>query len=481
MFKGAKVKMLCCAWARKDSDMANTFLAMKKVFNFVEVAKAVNILDIPRQIKAIQKKVDKLKKLTEEKKITVKQSTYKKFEKKISTLNNQKLKFGSVSGALCRHVRQWACEFNQSELEFMAMNFETGVWKEMADIVHFSPSKNFSSLPWFLPYCYGQPAPDISTVYKSREITAENVNEILKSTPLPFHKISKFKQNLTNESKAIIARHEDNVGRAIWWYEDMECREVDLVIQDRILTEGNLEFGYGKLMERLMLLKPKDVCFYPQLMDIAEIKLKEYTHNLEGPIGVFADASSSMNVAIRIATIISSFLTVFTNAKLVFFNDKYWSPAKNPNSIADVIDLALNTQATNSTAPAAALWPFYEQKTRLKTIIVVTDEEENTNYQGYRFAPLFKKYLQEVGPCELIFISFLSGQHLLGQMVEELNTFNIKSTTHVLNSIRPDISKLDSIIGKMSLNTSSFIETISSIEAALAREDAKTVYGSIGQ
>lgn len=40
-------------------------------------------------------------------------------------------------------------------------------------------------------------------------------------------------------------------------------------------------------------------------------------------------------------------------------------------------------KATSATAPAASLYPYYEAKEIIKTFIMVTDEEENTSFEGY--------------------------------------------------------------------------------------------------
>ena len=49
-----------------------------------------------------------------------------------------------------------------------------------------------------------------------------------------------------------------------------------------------------------------------------------------------------------------------------------------------MLDLALKTPADGLTANAASLYPYYERKEVLKTLIMVTDEEENTNFQNFR-------------------------------------------------------------------------------------------------
>lgn len=54
-------------------------------------------------------------------------------------------------------------------------------------------------------------------------------------------------------------------------------------------------------------------------------------------------------------------------------------------SVSDgqVLEMAVTTQATGGTSPAASLWPFYERKEVVKTFIMVTDEEENQQNNGF--------------------------------------------------------------------------------------------------
>ena len=47
-----------------------------------------------------------------------------------------------------------------------------------------------------------------------------------------------------------------------------------------------------------------------------------------------------------------------------------------------MLKLAVTTNATGGTTPAASLYPFYEKKEIVKTFIVVTDEEENGQCNG---------------------------------------------------------------------------------------------------
>ena len=98
---------------------------------------------------------------------------------------------------------------------------------------------------------------------------------------------------------------------------------------------------------------------------------------------IMGDASGSMEVAIKTSVIIAGILTKITSAKLVFFDDHNRDAPYLPQNIEQVLDLALSTVADNSTAPAASLYPFYQKKEIVKTFIIVTDEGENEDCEGY--------------------------------------------------------------------------------------------------
>jgi hypothetical protein len=178
------------------------------------------------------------------------------------------------------------------------------------------------------------------------------------------------------------------------------------------------------------------VTFYSDLLLIAEAQLEKIKLSLESPVAVIGDASSSMNVAIRTATILSSLLTAICSAKLNFFNTQMFLPTFTPKTIEDVLTLALSTQATGSTANAAGLVPYYDAKEVIKTFVMVTDEEENTDAQlangrSTRFFNLFMKYRREIYPAKLVFISFLRHQHAQGQMYKQFQDANVPDVIQV--------------------------------------------------
>lgn len=452
----AKACALAAAWCRHDKKLATSLLQHRRLFGLTEVLKAVMMLDAARQIRVQEKKLKRL----ESTKTKTKANKLGKIKNTIDNLNKLKPSSGSVTSTVARQIKCWARTLSTKELEYFALHMPIEPWRKLADIVHFNPTEDFSALPWFLPFCFGQPAPSDSMVANCRTLTRENVNSLLKEFKIPYSHLKQFNDDLDNDSKARIAANEEKLDTILWYYEDLACREVDDVIQQRIQAGEEITLPYGKLMERLLLFRllrepnaddshedsseshtevpefTDDAKFYPDLLPIAEAKLQKIKLPLESPVAVLADASFSMEVAIHTATILSSLLTAICSATLTFFHNVPFRPAFVPKTIEDVIMLALMTEAGPCTANAIALAPYYESKEVIKTFIMVSDEEENTAIQlrdgkEIRFFDLFMKYRAEVYPAKLVFISFLAHQHDKGQIYSQFVNANVPDVLQV--------------------------------------------------
>jgi hypothetical protein len=58
-------------------------------------------------------------------------------------------------------------------------------------------------------------------------------------------------------------------------YEDLQCKEVDVVITARLNKGEPVTLPYGKLMERLLMLRKLNAPFYKLLLPSAERMLKQ--------------------------------------------------------------------------------------------------------------------------------------------------------------------------------------------------------------
>lgn len=122
-------------------------------------------------------------------------------------------------------------------------------------------------------------------------------------------------------------------------------------------------------------------------------------------------------------------------------------PPLKPKNATDVIKVATQVQADGMTASACALWPYYEQKKKVKFFVVVTDEIENIKFQNRHYFPdLFQKYYEEVFPAKLIFVSFLENPNNKGRMVKALENMGFDMLQFRLDGNRPDLTKLDTLL-----------------------------------
>ncbi|CAF1469800.1 unnamed protein product [Adineta ricciae] len=487
----AKACVLAAAWCRHDHKLANNLLCHRQLFTLTEVLKAITMLDAARQVRVYEKQLKRLE--LSQTKPSAKKLGYMK--NNIDNLNKLKVSTGSASGAIARHIQRWTRTLTQRELEYFALHMPTEPWRKLADIVHFNPTKDFPALPWFLPFCFGTPAPEENMVSRCRNLTAANVNELIKEFKIPYSHLKQFKAQLSDQSKARIASYEEKLDTILWYYEDLECPDVDEVLSERLRNGEQITLPYGKLMDRLLLIRtlrddkpdipafyrnseyasawggrnyvsehkprgpqPKKAALYTDLIAVAEKQLQTIKLTLESPVGILADASYSMEIAIRTATILSSLLTAICSAKLTFFHDKMFPPAFTPKNIEDVLTLALTTNVAGGTANAAALLPYYQSKEVIKTFIMVTDEEENDSIElpdgsKTRFFKLFLQYREEVYPAKLVFISFLAQQHNQGQMFKQFQEANIPDVIQFkFNRQRPDLTKFDNFNAKLSIN-----------------------------
>ena len=278
----AKARALAAAFARHDSQLIEFFLNHHKQFGFVDLLKAVSILDSSREKKSIEKKIERVQKCGS----VMKAKKLGQLKNDIQNLEKIKPKVGSFSGAMAKQIRRWVRKFKESELEYFALHMPTEPWKKLANVVHFNPSKDFPNAPWFLHYCFTNEPPKDSKLEKCKKISGENVNELVfEFNDLPYSFLKKYAKFLNDKSKLLIAERQEKLEMILWYYEDLNCAGVDEVIRKRLERGDTLELAYGKLMERLLMfkdLKEKndslslDTSLFSMIIPIAEERLKRF-------------------------------------------------------------------------------------------------------------------------------------------------------------------------------------------------------------
>lgn len=328
-------------------------------------------------------------------------------------------------------------------------------WKQLIDLLHTKPSD--FSLDWFQDFVFGKPAPESSIVYAMKSLTQTNYKEyIYKYAPdysflrtIPFIK-------LDDEMKIVVASYTP-VERVIWYLEEFQCENVFKSLTSCFRNPETIKnISYGVLMSKIFYLKglnsyaATELC--NEMIKYAQIKLESYEVTLEQPIVVLGDGSGSMEVAIKTSGIIMSVLTALCKCDLRIFRDNDEFIKTPPKTVNDVILFSKACKACGSTSPAASLFPYLLNKQVVKTFIIVTDEEENTNCNGMDFIGIFKKYTKEVYAANLIFVSFLE-KGVKGQMYTKFQTqmpdYMEKVKQIIFGRRDPDLSKLDDLIANI--------------------------------
>jgi len=208
--------------------------------------------------------------------------------------------------------------------------------------------------------------------------------------------------------------------------------------------------------------------FIPRLMPHASHAMTQLSLPLEKPVFIMGDASASMQVAVSTSAILASLIAAVSDAGLCFFNTECIAPPVIPRTVDEVLTVAKSITADGATCPAAALWPLLQSKQRVRQLVLVSDEEENTKYKGHSFSELFAKYEKEVSPgCRITFVSFLANLNSEGQMVSELLAMGYAPEQFKLHRSRPDLTKTDALLAVMSANTAEVAKERAKMEAAL--------------
>ena len=121
----------------------------------------------------------------------------------------------------------------------------------------------------------------------------------------------------------------------------------------------------------------------------------------------------------------------------------------------------------------------------------MTDEIENEKSEGEFFSQLFYKYHRDVYPAKIVFVSFLENplgnafpftpQYELipdnetekGRMVKSLENLGIVPLQFRLDSHRPDLTKVDTLLGLLSSECSFFSIQVDALANVIAEHTDK--------
>lgn len=322
----------------------------------------------------------------------------------------------------------------------------------------------------FLGYVFDErTAGPESVLAQCQHLSARNVEELVARYDIPYTFVRTRVKPVPEAAKALLARRMP-LDTLIWYHEELACPAVNAVLRARLEAGERPTLGYGKLMERLMYFDALDLPFAALLLPVAEARLRAIQLALDAPVYCFGDASYSMDVAIRCSTIIGSVLASLTDAPLRFFSDRVVALPHAPRTTREVMDAVRTVRADGLTAPACALWPLYRERVAAKFVVMVTDEVENVRADGEYWPTLYARYVRDVAPdCTAVFVSFLGGGTEKGRMVAALEALGITRIIQFrLEGSRPDLTKLDTILGLLAAESSAFPRQVAVLRDALA-------------
>jgi hypothetical protein len=463
-------------------------------FDLPEVLLACQILDARRELKQIAKKNGQI----EANLIDAPKKKAGKLRRLRKHLNDRKTKLEtlyegvpnlSLTSSKISLVREWVNTKTEDELTYRALMFHRAPWRELADLCHFNP-KDFKC-DWFLKYCFDGKAPQDSVLYKIKNGNAQEVARLYETNPIPYEYLRLNKHLLNNFMKQAVASKE-NLRTVLWYADEIGHPEI---IASRIESNEDVDLPYGKLVD--LLSATKNQRLEDALVHMAENKLGKYKLSLPSPVAVLGDASSSMQVAIRTSGIVASLLCAMSNAELSLFRTHNEYIDNPPRTVREALRFGREMRATAATSPAASLIPYLNNRKQMKTFIIVTDEEENTSANsrdqawsnnqrvgpGY-FAHTFRRYINEVYPASLIFITFTDRPNNDGDMVTTLKKvlspaqFEKHVLVYKFSKRAPDLRRLDVVLANMAEIKDDGIPIIETKEEVVASVTQHAVPGS---
>ena len=452
----------------------NAFEQLVTKLDLPEVVRACEILDSARLIRQLKKSIPKSSK---------KKANKLRTKLRLAEEMNESRADLSLTSSRVKVIKTWVRQLTQEQLVYRALMYPSDGWRRLADLTHLNSEKDFA-LEWFLPWCFGKELPANNIVNKVKNLTLDNFISVYDEYRLPYEiarlKLKEFgagnRYNRSIQPKIReIYSHIAKVERMetlLWYWDELHSTTVDKVLAEQLSKLEYVDLSYGKLADLLIKVESKPL--RDQLIRIAEAKLSTYNMSLPKPIVVLGDASSSMQVAINTSSIITSLLCTLAKAELHLFRGDDEPIIKPPSDVRSAVEFAQRMRANGCTSPASSLAYYYDRKQVVKTFVIVTDEEENTtsggrsqwgqsrmfqgepsNGQGYMFAPLFKKYCEEVHNANLVFISFTEPNRD-GQMVRDLkeimgeSLFSEYVQVYKFNIRNPDLNRLDYALEQMS-------------------------------
>lgn len=441
-----------------------------------EVLKACEMLDAPRLMRQLERRTENYPNSS---KIAMDTNNHRVAYGDVFCVNKQLIGSNisaiSLSTSKINLIKKWVKSIPKSKLEYMVMMFNMDGWKDLANLCHFSPS-DFQH-DWYLDFCYGKPVPEDSVCHAWNTLSYENFVEIYDKyfspdftyevirTNIDLHQYDvsyggrlikreippeqdKLRDDIRN---AVIAK--EGLATVLWYWDELVTpRNIHNVLA-KLRESTDVDLSYGKIVDIISKTDDKEVLDI--LIDISKDKASNYVFpESVCPVAVLCDASSSMEVAIRTSSIITSLLCYLTNASLDVFGSNNLHIDDPPRSAEEAVEFGKTMKTRGCTNCASSIAHYYERRETVQTFIIVTDEEENTQNKGLWFHDVYKKYIDEIYPAKLIFVSF-SNPNKDAVMVDRLkrvideDRFASLVDVYKFDVRNPDMNRMDVVLRRI--------------------------------
>lgn len=456
-----KARMLVSSIQRNDHILSQYLISLCELPTIIRVCK---ILDSKRNAKKLTKRMEKT---TNPKK----KAMYKSILNNLAELHED-LSLSLTKSKIKFLKRNWIDKITEEELNNLLLNNCDDSFKKIIDLFHLKPTD--FPIDWFTSYIYTNEYPEGCIIDQCNKINKENILDTINRYKIPSTYILKNHRKLIDDNVKTALCTFDSISTILNQWNDLSLSVHHVnILTERINNDTKeLNIPYGELIKKIQTIKVvNDSIFYNMLLNIANTKLLSYSLHMDSPIVVLGDASPSMGVAIKTSNIIASILCSICNAKLHFFRSKDEYIENPPKNVQEVLELSKICKTGGMTAPCASFYPYYKKREIVKTFIIVTDEEENTGYDGKScrinsdraFSHIFKKYWKKVYHPKLIFVSFINGNKD-GPMVKEIKKVLPEIENSLvqfrLNPKKPDLRKLDLLLSTLSIDSDHYNDEV---------------------
>ena len=357
-------------------------------------------------------------------------------------------------------------EMTPQKIERSILRHSYDAWREVIDFLHIAErdfpdfvyhdamladKELFNHSPLVKTIMDGswEPTPFIKMM---RSINQKNATQILMHYPTEFHYL---RSKINFEKNPEIARAYLQLcdpKNIIRWFSDLWWPSTRSTISERIRCfpkDQMIHHPYSRYFN--VLYENRNVMdeeLYEELLRRADEMTGRFTLPILGPALIAVDQSSSMSEEqVKIGTVIASQCGAQLDADLCYFYGSGWS---GDNAIAEYESIPLGTHAsllmidkhqpTGNTPVAQVMGKYlYSQSPatkKLKSVVLVTDEGENSSWKRMDFTAALDAYRQLVGYNLEVLIIAIQSDNL---------TISHRLKAHNFNVLRYRCDKLENI------------------------------------